>query len=433
MFSKNGKIGSVIHAIKTKICTLAINIKNYVMRHVNIVKNSISRGIRMIRVFIRRKIINKFIKFPARRFMSWIKKRVGKFLGKKLAKKAAGGAMKRLMKSMVRLLAKFLKKIAVKILSGLVRAASLAVTGIGAVLELLITYGWLAYDIFRMYQHIKKLFVPVARELGYDLTKPAWFERFLWENKGLLAEFVMNNYGDFLDALKDAVTQMFFGALAVVRVKAISANKRQDFRNSRWGIYKKYVDKGVKFPKIDPSDKKAVQRFLENRLNDYSHIIKDIVHIKKLDERLNVVSDEMGSVETDTNTEWWTKPFELLSKEDSIYKAFEKIFNLRMDYTEDLMRRVMTSGLFIVFENCYPSARNNAVSILHDYALNTWAEADLSTLMLIYNEAYAGIQYVDFLLNRSSLNESFKQYVSEQKEFHATYHLDIDKLKELLN
>lgn len=153
---------------------------------------------------------------------------------------------------------------------------------------------------------------------------------------------------------------MFFGALAEVRVKTISADKRQDFRNSRWAIFNKY--KNARFPKIDPSDKKAVQRFLEHRLNEYSHIIKDIVHIKKLDERLNVVADEMGSVETET--EWWSKPFELLNKEDSIYKSFEKIFNLRMDYTEDLMRRVMMSGLGIVFKNCYPSARNNAVSIL---------------------------------------------------------------------
>lgn len=223
---------------------------------------------------------------------------------------------------------------------------------------------------------------------------------------------------------------MFFGALAEVRVKTISADKRQEFVRSRWAIYNKYKD--ARFPKIDPSNKKAVKSFLERRRDEYSKIIKDIVKIKKFDERLNVIGEEMGSVESDTKG-FWSTTFEMGKKENAIYKQYEDVFKWRMDWTEDLMRRVMTSGLGIVFEHCYPSRRNSKVSILHDYAWNMWAEADLDTLLLIYKEAYSGIQYVDLLLNREYLNKSFKQYVSEQKEFHATYRLDIDKLKELLN
>lgn len=155
LMSKNGKIGSVIYKIKTKICELATKVKTYVVEHINIIKNSIHRGLRITRVFIKREIINRFIKFPARRFIEWMKRRIARFLGKKAAKAGAKSAIKTLIKSLVKILAKYFTKIAVKIMSGLVKAAGLVVTGVGALLELAITYGWLMYDIFKMYQNIK--------------------------------------------------------------------------------------------------------------------------------------------------------------------------------------------------------------------------------------------------------------------------------------
>lgn len=97
-----------------------------------------------------------------------------------------------------------------------------------------------------------------------------------------------------------------------------------------------------------------------------------------------------------------------------------------MDYVDDFIKHAIMAGMFRVF----PGGPD--VSPLARFVSNPWPEEDVDSFLALYNEAYAGISYIDFLLNRKKVNEELKEIIKEQEAFHSMTHLDIEKLKELL-
>lgn len=94
------------------------------------------------------------------------------------------------------------------------------------------------------------------------------------------------------------------------------------------------------------------------------------------------------------------------------------VFERRMETTADFLKYVMQSGMGVYHKK-----------LIQQYAWNKWPEKDTDTMLFLYQEAVTGLDYLNFLKYRDEINAKLQEQMEQYREFHATYHIDIDKLK----
>ena len=241
-------------------------------------------------VSVKTRFKTMIMKVPGRTFISAMARKVKTFVGSHLFKKRAKkGIITRVVKGLARLLAKFLGKILGKVLIG--AAGFIASLG-SSLASLVITYGWLMYDIYSLYSAIKNFFMLVAYELGYDVTRPAWFAIFLWEQKREIMKYAIDNFDEFFAAIRDGIKNAIWGFSNQVVLYLIADDKRRELWQRRWAIFNNYS--GKTFKTITDS-----RNFLEKQRTRYAMIVKTAVRIKKIDEELAAMNEKFGCVDNE--------------------------------------------------------------------------------------------------------------------------------------
>ena len=117
--------------------------------------------------------------------------------------------------------------------------------------------------------------------LGYDTTKPAWFEKYLMDNYKQLLSYVFNGgMQEFLGMVIDALVDEIFGTVREFTLLTVTADKRQELWENRWAIYNKYANGHFNITS------KNLDSFLSKQMNRYKMIIHNAVQMRKYDDEL---------------------------------------------------------------------------------------------------------------------------------------------------
>ena len=172
------------------------------------------------------------MKIPGAKFIRTMSKKIGSFLTKKAFKKRMkDGVIRRIIKGLAKKLGKFLGKMGAKVMFGSI--AGVLTAGI----SLAITWGWMMYDIMSLYKDLQAFFKPAAETLGYDTSRPAWFVSFLWEQQMEIKKYLIENYAEFLSALREGLNNALYGTMNKLVILAMYNNERHVKAKLRWAEY----------------------------------------------------------------------------------------------------------------------------------------------------------------------------------------------------
>lgn len=217
---------------KTKVKNVGTAIKTKVNTYVNTIitrcKEAIHRKIRRMKT--RLKLVIR--KIPGAKFIRAMSKKISERVAHKAFKKRMkDGVIKRIIKGLAKKLGKFLGKMSAKVLFGSIAGV------LTAGLSLALTWGWMMYDIMTLYKDLQTFFEPAAKTLGYDTSRPAWFVKFLWEQQMEIKKYLIENYAEFLTALRDGLNNALYGTMNKLVILAMYNNERHVKAKLRWAEY----------------------------------------------------------------------------------------------------------------------------------------------------------------------------------------------------
>ena len=238
-----------------------------------------------------------------------------------------------------------------------------------------------------------------------------------------IKRYLIENYDEFLKALQEGLNNALYGMMNKAVILAMYNNERHAKAKGRWAWYQQNVLNSDAYKKIGNPES-----LLKTLRTNYKMMISTAVQIRKLNEEIADAANKMGSFdfndETTTNVAamYWHKH----QFESEVARVFQEKFKLRMDAIDDFMKYAILAGMFRVF----PGGPDK--SPLARFISNPWPEEDVESFLALYNEAYAGIMHIDFLLNRKKINTQLKENIKEQEKFHKNARLDVEKLKKVL-
>ena len=205
------KIFAKAKAVGTKIKTFAANVGTKVRTAVSSFSTAMKNSLASVRNAVKAKLSKALNKIPGMKFIKrWstkILKQVGKML---LKKKAKQSIISKVFSKIAKIIGRALGKLLITGPAGVIALASLA---------------WTVYDVITTYSALKDMLLPLVEELGYDTTRPAWFEKFLWDQAyDILFKGDPNGY---LDLLYQAISDAIEGLMREIKFSLISAEKRK--------------------------------------------------------------------------------------------------------------------------------------------------------------------------------------------------------------